>query len=162
KAKRIDGRSDLFAVGVMFYEFVSYRRPFPGDSITAVIYKIVNENPPPLHELQGTPYEWLEGVIFQCLEKDANKRWATCEELAQALRKRSQVAVQLGESGIDQTLQAIRERADRGDVDGALAQLEEILDQDPESAGALRVKRALLSSRVVREAQALAGSGRLE
>lgn len=162
KAKKIDGRSDLFAAGVMFYEMLSHRRPFPGDSITAVIYKIVNENPPPLTELHGTPFEWLEGVVFKCLEKDPGKRWASCKEFADALRAQMKVNVAVGPSAIDQTLIRAQQSASEGDIDAALSQLDSILEQDPENPTVLRKRRDFEAMRIVRQAESLVSSGRLE
>ena len=69
KAKKLDGRCDMFALGAMSYELLTYRRPFAGDSLTAVIYKIVNERPPPMTELHDTEFAWLEGIVMKCLEK---------------------------------------------------------------------------------------------
>ena len=88
RATAVDGRTDQFLLGVVLYELVSHRRPFPGQSITAVIYKIVNDAPPPLAELHGTAFEWLEGVVLRCLEKDPAKRWESCQALARELRSR--------------------------------------------------------------------------
>jgi len=162
KAKKIDGRSDLFALGILFYEMLTFRRPFPGDSITAVIYKIVNENPPAMKELHDTPYDWLESVVLKCLEKDPDKRWASCKEFADALRSRARTEVSGDLSNIDQTLVLARKQANDGDIDAALAKLDSILEQDPENTSVLKTKRSFEAMRIARRAESLISSGRLE
>ncbi len=47
----IDGRSDLFSVGCVLYEMLAGKKAFRGESITALIFKIITEEPPPLREL---------------------------------------------------------------------------------------------------------------
>ncbi len=45
KGKPVDGRSDIFSVGVMLYEMISGQKPFPGDDVATVLYKILSEDP---------------------------------------------------------------------------------------------------------------------
>ena len=55
----IDGRSDLFSVGCVLYEMLAGQKAFRGDSITALIFKIITEDPPPLQSLDPTvPDGW--------------------------------------------------------------------------------------------------------
>ena len=42
----VDGRSDLFSLAVVLYELVTGRKPFPGDSVSTILYRIVNDAPP--------------------------------------------------------------------------------------------------------------------
>jgi len=84
-AREIDGRSDLFSVGVILYEFLCYRRPFEADSPTAVCYQIIAEPHSPLSaHLPGCDEE-LEAILTKALEKDPAKRFATGDEMAGAL-----------------------------------------------------------------------------
>jgi serine/threonine-protein kinase len=82
-----DGRSDLFAVGVMLYECMSGRRPFEGDTTPTILYKIVNEPPDPvdlsqLREISPA----IRSVLDTALAKNPDERYQTADEFAHALR----------------------------------------------------------------------------
>jgi len=86
KGRQIDGRSDIFALGVILYELVTGEKPFGGQNITTVIYKIINENPIPPRELDASIPAGLSYVITKALAKSVDERYQTCGELAQDLR----------------------------------------------------------------------------
>jgi serine/threonine-protein kinase len=86
KGRQIDGRSDIFALGVILYELVTGEKPFGGQNITTVIYKIINENPIPPRDLDASIPAGLSYVISKALAKSADERYQTCSELAQDLR----------------------------------------------------------------------------
>ncbi len=86
KGKSVDGRSDLFALGVILYELVTGEKPFPGQNITTVIYKIVNEDPIPPRELDSSVHPGLNYVITRALAKEPEARYQSARELLEALR----------------------------------------------------------------------------
>lgn len=86
KGKAIDGRSDLFAAGVVLYELVTGKKPFPGENITTVIYKIVNEDPIPPKQLDTSVHPGLSNVILRALAKDPAARFQNCREFQEALK----------------------------------------------------------------------------
>jgi len=86
KGRQIDGRSDIFSLGVILYELVTGEKPFGGQNITTVIYKIINENPIPPRELDASIHAGLSLVISKALAKNVDERYQTCRELSEDLR----------------------------------------------------------------------------
>jgi serine/threonine protein kinase len=78
----IDGRADLFSLGVILYWLATGDKPFAGDTITAVSYKIVHSEPAPPRRINPAVPVALEKIIMKCLEKDPATRYATGEVLA--------------------------------------------------------------------------------
>ena len=86
KGLPVDGRTDLFALGICLYECLTRRKPFGGDSLTSISYKIVHEPFPPLHEMNPQIPDGYEDVVAVCLAKDPAKRYQRGRDLANALR----------------------------------------------------------------------------
>ncbi len=71
---KIDGRTDVFALGVVFYQLLTGKRPFDGEQFTTVFYKIVHEPPPPLTLAQGEEHAHIVQLVHEMIEKDPEKR----------------------------------------------------------------------------------------
>ena len=81
----IDGRADLFSLGVILYWMATGEQPFPGETMTAVSYKVVHTEPVPPRKLNPSISENLDRVILKCLAKSPADRYQTGDELAQDL-----------------------------------------------------------------------------
>jgi class 3 adenylate cyclase len=91
----IDSRSDIFSFGVLAYWMLTGKRPFPGDAITQIAYKVVHAPPVPIRELNPDLPTDIEPVIFKCLAKKVDDRYATARDLAadlEALKARQTLA----------------------------------------------------------------------
>ena len=83
--QEIDTRTDIFSFGVMLYEMMTRRRPFAGNTRSALIAAIVGAQPLPAASLQSGISPPLERVIERCLAKERNGRWQTARDLATEL-----------------------------------------------------------------------------
>jgi serine/threonine-protein kinase len=84
--KKIDGRSDLFSLGVMLYQMSSGRLPFEGDSMAQLMFKIANEAQPDIRGINPQVPECLAAIIDRAMAKDMEQRYQTGAEMAQDLR----------------------------------------------------------------------------
>jgi serine/threonine protein kinase len=82
---QIDGRSDLFAVGCVLYEMMAGKKAFRGESITALIFKIITEEPQPIQELDPEIPDAMVRIIAKALAKAPEARYQTGRELAEEL-----------------------------------------------------------------------------
>lgn len=80
----LDGRSDVFSLGVVLYELLSKKRPFDGETITTLVYQILHKEPPPVSSLRSVPPR-LEQLLRSMLAKDRDQRSATAGQVAEEL-----------------------------------------------------------------------------
>ena len=87
RGKPLDGRSDVFSVGVILYELLAGRRPFKGEAATEVLYKIVNEEPPPIDPAPlGEVSPRLQEIVRRALAKKTDDRYPGAGALADDLQ----------------------------------------------------------------------------
>jgi serine/threonine-protein kinase len=84
--KKIDGRSDLFSLGVTFYQLACGRLPFEGESMTQLMFAIANEPHPDILEYDPSLPAWVKDFVDQALAKNYADRFQTGAEFAAAIR----------------------------------------------------------------------------
>jgi formylglycine-generating enzyme required for sulfatase activity len=82
---RVDGRSDVYSLGVVFYELLTGRPPFASDSLADLLDQVRSREPAPPRQRADVPRE-LERICLKCLAKKATERYATAADLAEDLR----------------------------------------------------------------------------
>jgi serine/threonine-protein kinase len=94
KGKRGDGRSDIYAVGVMLYEMLTGKMPFTGTNPMQVMNDRLLNYPIPPTVLDATISPQLQEVIYRALERDPNNRYAKASEFAHDLAHLDEVGVE--------------------------------------------------------------------
>jgi serine/threonine protein kinase len=85
KGQSLDGRSDFFSAGIIFYEMLSGQVPFDADTTMGKLWKRTNEPARPLDELDKTIPRPLSDIVRKCLEIDPQKRFASAGDLLQRI-----------------------------------------------------------------------------
>lgn len=153
KGTAVDGRTDIFSLGIVLYEALTRRKPFGGDSLTTISYKIVHDTFLPLRDVDPSIPEEFETIVARCLEKEPSRRYQRARELAvdlrNAVRPAGTAPIELEETlvGAGERIPTVEIPFPEATGEGPLASLA------AGSAGARRVAAARAAAR--RRAQAL-------
>ncbi len=97
-ARRVDGRTDIWAMGIILQELMTNAPVFHGESFPGVCAAIVADPPMPVRTMRPDVSQALEGIIERCLQKDVTQRFQSITELASALSPLGSRAVSGGHS----------------------------------------------------------------
>ena len=86
EAHRVDGRSDIFSLGVVFYELLTRHKPLRGDTDSEILAQIVSVEPKPPCQIDETIPRELERICLKAISKRAGDRYRTAHDLAEDLR----------------------------------------------------------------------------
>jgi eukaryotic-like serine/threonine-protein kinase len=158
RGKPLDGRSDVFSVGVILYELLAGQRPFRGEGATQVLYKIVHEEPPPVDlGALGELAPQLQAILALSLAKEPDARYPGAAALGAALAGVLE-EVRKAETPLPPiavaALGAARKAAPGAHTDESLARLQGLVITYP---GFLDARRALRTA--MREQRAKRASG---
>jgi tRNA A-37 threonylcarbamoyl transferase component Bud32 len=83
--REIDGRSDIYSLGVVTYQMVTGELPFQAPTVPGLLMKQISEEPTPVDQMRPDIPRELGQTVMRCLEKDPERRWPTADALRRAL-----------------------------------------------------------------------------
>ncbi|HNL27791.1 MAG TPA: serine/threonine-protein kinase, partial [bacterium] len=92
----VDNRSDIFSIGAVFYELLTYEKAFPGDNITTVMYRVVHENPAPLSISNAMVPPQFQAIIERAMAKNPADRYPDAETMASDIRNYKTATANMG------------------------------------------------------------------
>jgi serine/threonine protein kinase len=82
RGAKVDGRSDIFSAGVILYRLLTNKKPFSGENIQAVFFKVLNQEPPELVLPDSNQMPELQAIVDKALSKAADDRYGSADDLA--------------------------------------------------------------------------------
>ncbi len=144
RGHNLDGRSDVFSMGVILHEMLEGRRPFTGKDTPEILYKIVNEPHPRLGSDLGDFKDPLQAIVDRALAKSPDDRWPGAARLADELQAvLAEFALQTP-APVQDAIHAARRLARDGQFEESARALRELAQQNPSSVEARRALRAAL------------------
>ncbi len=144
KGARVDGRSDLFSVGCMFYEMLTGKRPFHAENLMAIFFKITHDDPNWNAIPNGPEFDALTPILAKALAKDLPLRYENATQFALALRD---YLATYGTSA-SAANHALDDLVDLNAPTGTPAPLEDLLDDTSASDGTVDLSRGQAPTRV--------------
>tara|TARA_R110000782_G_scaffold61114_11_gene126051 strand:+ start:6075 stop:7367 length:1293 start_codon:yes stop_codon:yes gene_type:complete len=87
REEHVTNQTDIFSLGVVMYELLTGRQPFPAESFSSLVNTILNDEPPPMSDYRSDLPEALNEIVMQALEKDISKRYQMGLDFAADLTK---------------------------------------------------------------------------
>ena len=153
----VDGRADVFSTGVMLYELLTGHKPFEADAPTAVILKILRDDPTPIEKwMPGLPPQ-LVAAVMKALAKRPEDRWNTAAALGSELQLiRRAVPASQSTAELDETRFASTQMMKALHDD-----LQKLRDQEPAGGTAVAVGAAAASARDAVAPEAASGGNKM-
>ncbi|MFC1629363.1 protein kinase, partial [Gemmatimonadota bacterium] len=110
--RTVDQRSELFSLGVVFYELLTGQLPFKASNEAEILFAIINNEPPKVSNLREDVPELVEAVVSKMLEKDSDLRYQTCADVIhdlQGIRKEMETST-VGITGVLERVQGSRKK----------------------------------------------------
>lgn len=82
----VDNRSDIFSIGAVFYELLTFEKAFPGDNITTVMYRVVHENPTPLSIANMAVPAQFDQILLKAMAKNPADRYPDTESMGRDIQ----------------------------------------------------------------------------
>ena len=82
----VDARSDIFSLGVVFYQLLTGRLPFTGENLAAIMYQTISADPAPASTFNEQVDKTTQAILNRALEKDKQARYQDAAEMARHLR----------------------------------------------------------------------------
>ncbi len=87
KGSKVDGRADIFSLGVTFFQLLTGQFPFGGNDLATITYQITNAKTPDINDFRSKLPKSASEIVSRALEKTPSKRFQTAAEMAEALRQ---------------------------------------------------------------------------
>jgi serine/threonine protein kinase len=123
----VDTRSDLFSLGVVLFELLTYQSPFPGSDVPSILFKILNEPPELVSKHIGQCPPQLQQIVERALAKDRETRYQSAEDMAFELQR---LADNMRRSSVSAYLEQGQRSFQVGDFTIAKESLQKVLEID--------------------------------
>jgi tRNA A-37 threonylcarbamoyl transferase component Bud32 len=105
--RKLDGRSDLFSLGIVLYQLLTGEKPFFANTISTLMYNIVNREPIPPSQIDSSIPSHYDKVIAKALAKDADKRYQTAKDFIEDLKRAYRGECLVEASSIEPTMTVV-------------------------------------------------------
>jgi tetratricopeptide (TPR) repeat protein len=168
---KVDHRADIFSVGVIAFELLAGRKPFDGDTLTAVMYKVMHETPDTGWLPRTSFSPGLDRIVLKALQRELGQRYATLDDMHADL---STLVREVGQKArahqgdeealrgrVERELREIRQAAHQargeGQLQKALALVRKLVELDPDDLQAAREAQELEAAIQERQVEQLCG-----